>query len=173
MQIEAAMDTGPVFMKSEIPIPEDKDAASLSARLSELGAEKLVEALDLIGEGRITAVPQDHEKASLAPMLTKDEGRIDWGRGAREIHNLIRGLVPWPCAYTSLGGKTLKILSGTYTVSGHDLPCGTLQKDGAILRIACRDGFIIPGRLQLEGRKTLDARSFSMGLHEREVLLAS
>jgi methionyl-tRNA formyltransferase len=171
MQIDSGMDSGPVFLEAEIPIPEEEDALGLSRTLSLLGAEKLLEVLDLLGPGRITAVPQDAGKATPAPMLTKEEGEIDWARDARGIHNLVRGLVPWPCAHTHLDGKALKIMKASFTLASHDLAYGTLHREGAGIAIACRNGFIIPHMLQLEGKKAMDGRSFANGLQKKEIVL--
>jgi methionyl-tRNA formyltransferase len=173
MQIDSGMDSGPVFLEAETPIPEDEDAVSLAGRLSGLGAEKLLEVLDLIDKGRISAVPQDPGKATPAPMLTKEEGEIDWTRDAFSIHNMVRGLVPWPCAHTCLDGRVLKIIKASYALEGHDLPCGTLRREGNGLAIACGKGFIIPAMLQLEGKKAMDSRSFANGLHKKEIVLGA
>ncbi|MFY9399668.1 MAG: methionyl-tRNA formyltransferase, partial [Desulfomonilia bacterium] len=165
MKVDAGMDSGPVFTKSEVPVPEDMDAPSLSSRLSVLGAEKLLETLALLEQGRIEPVPQDHDRATYAPMLKKEEGEIDWNRSPRQIHNMVRGLLPWPCAYSFMSSKTLKILKSSYVVEEHELPPGVMAKGPEGLRVACRGGFLIPEVLQLEGKKAMDARAFSNGLH--------
>jgi methionyl-tRNA formyltransferase len=130
-----------------------------------------MEALDLLSKGRIKPVPQDHTRATYAPALTKEEGRIDWDQEAKTIHNLIRGLVPWPCAYTYLNGKMLKILSASHEPGDPGVPCGTLMKDRAGIRIACKAGFIIPHTLQLEGKKALDGLAFSCGLKTEQIVV--
>ncbi len=171
MKVESGMDSGPVFLRSEVAIPEDEDALGLSSRLSALGAEKLLETLRLLEQGKIEPVPQEHEKATYAPMLKKEEGKIDWSKDPRSIHNMVRGLVPWPCAYTRLGTKVLRILRSTYLYQEHELPFGTMSRDGHSLRIACRGGFLVPQALQLEGKKAMDSRAFSNGLHSPRVML--
>lgn len=173
MQIDSGMDSGPVFLQSEVPIPEDEDAVGLSARLSELGAEKLLETLDLLERGMIEAKPQEHDKATYAPMLKKEEGEIDWSLDPRSIHNMVRGLLPWPCAYTFFDSKMLKILKSTYRFEEHALEFGTLSKTDHELTIACKEGFLLPQVLQLEGKKALDARAFSNGLHASRVMLGN
>ncbi|HPS94381.1 MAG TPA: methionyl-tRNA formyltransferase, partial [Deltaproteobacteria bacterium] len=157
MQIDAGMDSGPVFLQSSTPIDADEDAVRLAERMSLLGAEKLLEALALIAKGAVTPVPQDHTQATYAPMLTKEEGEIDWHKDAWTIHNMIRGLLPWPCAYTFLNGKMLKILSASFETgeTGHD--CGTLVKDRGTLKIACADGFITPTPSSSKGRRPWNA----------------
>lgn len=171
MQIDSGLDTGPVFMKSEIPIPDQEDAVSLSAKLSELGAKMLLKALALIGEGRIQAVPQRHEDATYAPMLKKEEGEIDWGADVGTVHNMVRGLLPWPCAYTYLDGRVLRIIKAAYSYEAHGLAFGTMRKDGRGIRIACSGGFIMPELVQMEGKKVIDSRAFSNGLRSEELVL--
>ncbi|MGD0822139.1 MAG: methionyl-tRNA formyltransferase [Desulfomonilia bacterium] len=164
MKIDEGMDSGPVYMQSSIPINEEDDAVGLSERLSALGAVKVLEALVLIEDGKMQPVPQDHARATYAPMLTKEDGAIDWGKDPRTIHNLIRGLVPWPCAYTYLQGKMLKIMKDSYEIDDHGTQVGTLLKDKSGVRIACNGGYIIPKVLHLEGKKAIDAAAFSNGL---------
>lgn len=171
MQIDSGMDSGPVFLESEVSIPEDEDAISLSQRLSRLGAEKLLLTLDLLEQGKITPVPQKNEEATYAPMLTKEEGEIDWSKDPKTIHNMVRGLVPWPCAYTYLGSKSLRILRSKHSLRNHDLPYGIMRKEGAAITVACKGGFIIPEIVHLEGKKAMDVRAFSIGLHTNEALL--
>ncbi len=171
MQIDSGMDSGPVFLRSEVPVPEDEDAVGLSARLSALGAEKLLETLDQLERGGIEAKPQEHDKATYAPMLKKEEGEIDWGSDPRSIHNMVRGLLPWPCAYTFFGSKILKILKSTYRFEEHALGFGTMSRTDGGLAIACRQGFLLPQVLQVEGKKAVDARAFSNGLRASRVML--
>ena len=171
MRIDAGMDSGPVFLQAATPIEETEDAQSLWKRLSELGAIKLLETLELLDKGGISSTPQDHEQATYAPMLKKEEGEIDWGNGPKTIHNMIRAFVPWPCAYTYMGTKTLKIWSGSYSNETHEFLNGTLVKDGAKLKIACSGGFIIPHTLQLEGKKAMDSQAFSCGIQESRTIL--
>jgi methionyl-tRNA formyltransferase len=171
MQIDEGMDSGPVYLQASIPISDTDDAENLSLRLSALGALKLMEALALIEGEKIRPVPQDHARSTYASMLTKEDGKIDWGKDPRSIHNMIRGLVPWPCAYTYLDGKMLKIMSGSYEIDDHDIMYGTLLKEKSGVKIACSGGYIIPKILQLEGKKALDATAFSCGLKSDKAIL--
>lgn len=109
--------------------------------------------------------------ATYAPVLTKEEGKIDWNQDARTIHNKIRALVPWPCAHTTLNGKILKILSASYELMETGLRPGKLIKDRTGVKIACKGGFIIPHNLQLEGKKALDSQAFSCGLKADQSLV--
>lgn len=171
MQIDSGMDTGPVFLQSEIPIPDDEDAVGLSTRLSKLGADKLLEVLEKLGQGGMTAVPQDESRATVAPMLTREEGEIDWSRNVRSIHDLVRGLVPWPCACTFLDGRNLKIMKASFVLEDHDRAFGSLRREGPRITIACASGLLLPEMLQLEGRKAMDAAAFANGLQKKELLL--
>lgn len=171
MDIDSGMDSGPVYLQAEMTIDENEDATELSGKLSVLGAEKLIETLALLGKGEIEPKPQKHDKASFAPMLKKEEGKIDWNNDPVTIHNMIRALVPWPCAYTSMGRKTLKIWKGTYILEDHSLPNGTLVKTGIDLKIACSGGYIIPHILQVEGKRSMESSAFSCGLHLSQIVL--
>ncbi|OPZ59666.1 MAG: Methionyl-tRNA formyltransferase [Deltaproteobacteria bacterium ADurb.Bin510] len=164
MQIDAGLDTGPVFTKHELAIARDDDAVSLGAKLAELGAGALLEALPAIASGQLKAQAQDDALSSYAAMLTKEEGLLDWRQPARRLHDQIRGLQPWPGAYSRLDGQTLKIIRADYVEQAHAWEPGTLLKEGGSLRIACADGFILPENLQLEGRKAMPAAAFACGL---------
>jgi len=164
MRIEEAMDAGPVYLQASTPIGDDEDAVSLSTRLSELGAAKLVEVLPLIEAGTLKAEPQDHSRATYAPMLRKEEGEIDWNRPCREICTMVRGLVPWPCAYTHMNGKTLRIIRATWEETGCAEVPGTLIREKKGVRIACKDGFVVPLELQVEGRRVTTCEAFSCGM---------
>ncbi len=171
MFIDAGMDSGPVFMQSQTTIGDEEDAISLSERLSVLGAEKLMKTIELIELEKITPTPQDHTLATYAPMLKKEEGEIDWNQDAKTIYNMIRALVPWPCAYTHLNGKMLKILSASYELGEQGPRFGTLIKDRRGLKIVCKGGFIIPHTLQLEGKMSLDSQAFSCGLKAEQAMV--
>jgi len=171
MLIDTGMDSGPIFMQSQTAIGDEEDAVTLSERLSVLGADNLMEALKLIEQGKIEPRAQDHSMATYAPVLTKEEGKIDWNQDARTIHNKIRALVPWPCAHTTLNGKILKILSASYELMETGFRPGKLIKDRTGVRIACKGGFIIPHNLQLEGKKALGSQAFSCGLKANQSLV--
>ena len=171
MQIDADMDSGPVFLQSHTAILDADNAVSLSDRLSKLGAEKLMEALPLIEKGKIVPTSQDHTQATYAPMLTKEDGEIDWNMNPVGIYNKIRGLVPWPCSYTYLNGKMLRILSASFALGETGVANGTFIKDKMGLKISCNGGFIIPHTVQLEGKKALDSLAFSRGLKSEQLMV--
>lgn len=171
MQINAEMDAGPVYVQEPTHIGEEENAVSLAQRLSILGSRKLVEVLPLIENGSVQPRPQDHARATYAPMLRKEEGEIDWSESGRRISNMIRGLVPWPCAYTYLHGRMLKILQASFEQGVHDHMPGTLLKERRGVRIACGDGYIVPQHLQMEGKRVASCEAFTCGLKtDRDIL---
>ncbi|MBQ2898375.1 MAG: methionyl-tRNA formyltransferase, partial [Oscillospiraceae bacterium] len=109
MYMAEGMDTGDMIMKFELPIGEDETAGELFDRMAKLGAESIEKTLELFDSGEVKAEPQNEEEATYAPMLKKEMGEIDFGKTAEEIHNLVRGLNPWPTAFTFLDGKTIKV----------------------------------------------------------------
>lgn len=170
MRLDQGLDTGPVYLSASCPIAQDDDSVALSEKLARLGAEKLLEALALIAADVIRPEPQDHACATYAPPLKKEDGLIDWTRDTITIERMVRGLVPWPCAFTGMGGKVLRIWKASCRLQRHECKPGTLIKDQG-LRIACHDGFIIPELLQLEGKQVLDAHAFSNGLRANKIML--
>ena len=109
MQMAAGMDTGDILLQRQIPISEDETGGGLFDKLSDLGGDLIVEALPMLERGEITPVPQDEKRATKCGKLSKDMGRIDFTKSAPSIRNLVRGLNPWPSAFTHLNGKTIKI----------------------------------------------------------------
>ena len=109
MHMDDGIDTGDIISVAETPITLDMNAAILMDELSTLGTELLIKTLPGYLSGKIIATPQEHSEATYAPMITKEQGRIDWSRSAMEIHNQIRAFSIWPAAYTTYKGRTLKI----------------------------------------------------------------
>lgn len=178
MQVEAGLDTGPILMKQEAVIAPDETAPQLAARLAESGAPLVVETLRKLSRGEITPRPQDNSQATLAPILKKEDGRIDWGQPAPAIYNRIRGLQPWPGAFTTFRGKTCQIWGTPAAEQSISLPPGniiegaeaglTLGRPGeraqGNLLVACGNGTALGlDAVQLEGRKRVTAREFSSG----------
>lgn len=162
MLMDAGLDTGDMLVKRAIPIGPDEDASSLHDRLSLLGAETIDETLDRLLAGTLTREKQDDALTCYAPLLKKEDGLVDWTREPQQIKNLVRGFTPWPGAFTSLDGKTLKL----YRVSiadGNGAPGEVLAagKDGII--VACGTAGLRIEELQLEGRKRLSASEFLAG----------
>ena len=160
MQMNEGLDTGDILYQKAIPISPDDTAESMFDRLSALGADMIVEALDRIAEGSLHPIPQDESRATYAPMLSRELSVIDWNKPALQVHNLIRGLYSWPIAVTTLNGKKLKIYRAH--------PCAMEGEAGTVvatdpLTVACGEGSIVIDELQLEGKKRMDAKSFLVG----------
>lgn len=168
MKIDAGLDTGDMLRKWQTGIGPEETAVELGPRLAVAGAQLLVETLrDL---DTIVPEPQNDADATLAPILTKEDGHIDWNKPAQEIHNRIRGFLPWPGGYGFLRGARCNIWKAR--VAPQDLPPGQLQADRGHLFAGCGQGAIEILELQLEGKKRMDARAFLNGftLQENETL---
>ncbi len=164
MLMDEGMDTGDMLLKKEIQIQDEDDASSLSEKLSQLGAELLLETISQLQEGKLDPAKQDESQATYAPMLKKSDGEIKWEKSAVEIRNLVRGLNPWPGTFTKLGNKSLKIFK-TKIVDGGGSPGEVLESDLGGLVVATSEGALEILELQLEGAKRLDIKSFITGHH--------
>lgn len=168
MKIDPGMDTGDILLAREVEIRDEDTAETLAERLSLLGAELMVETLRGLERGEITPRPQDHAQATLAPMLKKEHGRIDWSLPAQEIAWRVRGLCPWPGAYTTFRGKSLHVWAATVSPAASALEPGTLGAERGRLFVACGQGTQLEvTELQVEGRKRLAARDFLNGVRLR------
>jgi methionyl-tRNA formyltransferase len=167
MRIDVGLDTGDILLKREVAIQDDDTAETLGEGLSQLGADLMMETLRRLERGDLEAQPQDHARATLAPILKKEDGRIDWNLPAQEIWNRIRGLRPWPGAYTRFRGKNLHIWAATRPAADEtmSLDPGTLITDRGSLRVICGQGTLLEAKeIQLEGRKRLAPRDFLNGV---------
>jgi methionyl-tRNA formyltransferase len=162
MMMDVGLDTGDMLVKRATPIGADEDASSLHDRLSLLGAETMAATLDLLAEGKLVREKQDDSLSCYAPMLKKELGEIDWRGEAAAIRNLIRGVTPWPGAYTWLDGKMLKVFSARIG-NGSGEAGSVLRADRNGLEIACTGGSLIVDELQLEGKKRMAAADFLAG----------
>lgn len=168
MKMDVGMDTGPMLHVREMPIDGDDTAQTLYPRLSALGAEALVEALAKLHAGTLVETPQDDAGATMAPMLKKEHGRIDWGRPATEIRNLIRGMTPWPSAVATHAGKALKILSATVRDAPRGAPGEIVAVDRDGITVACGEGALLLGTVQPEGGKAMASGAYALGRHVRK-----
>jgi methionyl-tRNA formyltransferase len=167
MRIDEGLDTGDILLKQEVPIGSSDTTETLSERLSGAGAELMAETLGKLGRGEIQPQPQDHSQATLAPILKKEDGRIAWTLSAEELGWRVRGLRPWPGAYTSFRAKNLHIWSAAPAAghAGAEHPPGTLLAERGRLRVVCGQGRLLELlELQLEGRKRLPVREFLNGM---------
>jgi methionyl-tRNA formyltransferase len=168
MRIDPGLDTGDILLMREIEIADNDNTETLAERLSVLGAGLMVETLRRLERGDLQPQPQDHALATLAPMLKKEDGRIDWTLKAEEIWWRVRGLRPWPGAYTTFRGLNLHIWAAARSTAGE--PCrlgpGTLVANEGRLLVACGQGTLLEVQeLQREGRRRLPAREFLNGVH--------
>lgn len=164
MVMDVGLDTGDMLVRRVTPIGPDETAGALHDRLANLGRDAMRETLERLCAGTLVREPQDDALSSYAPMLKKEQGRIDWSRPAAELHNLVRGLDPWPGAYTLLAGEPLKVARTRPAETPPPAPPGTVlaaDRDG--VRIACGQGVLTVGELQLPGRKRLPAADFLRG----------
>lgn len=162
MRTALQVDSGDVLLQKSVEIGENETAGELFDRLANLGAEALVEGLGLIESGRAVFTPQDHSKATHYPMLSKEDGHIDWNSNAQEILCKIRGMNPWPSAYCYLDGKIFKIWRAK--VAQDELGIGEIQIQGKSMKIGCGDGAIEALEVQLEGKRRMDTASFVAGV---------
>jgi methionyl-tRNA formyltransferase len=162
MRIDEGLDTGDILLQKELAILDHDTAETLSPRLAAIGADLMIDTLRGLAEGTISPRPQKDYEATLAPILKKEDGRIDFSRSAQEIYNRLRGFQPWPGAFTTFRGKTLNITAAK--LSEGPVPQGQLLvKDG---RLFVGFGNAIALELlevQPEGRKRISARDFVHG----------
>lgn len=163
MLMDEGLDTGDMLEKAEIVLDEKETGGSLFDKLSDLGGELILSTLEKMENGTIVRTPQGDSTTSYAKMLKKTMGEIDWNMEAVKIERLIRGLNPWPSAYTSLKGKTVKIWSAE---AEEGQPTGnpgrvTVTKDQ--LLVECGEGYLSVTELQLEGKKRMDTAAFLRG----------
>jgi methionyl-tRNA formyltransferase len=166
MQINAGMDTGPILLRREVEIGADETSPELSARMTAIGAELIAESLVRFDRGEISPIPQEEQGVSHAPILKKEDGRIDWARPAQQIYNRMRGFTPWPGSYSTFRGQISHLwgrpetrgTAATSVVPGEIIPstkgiyviCG----EGTCLRLES---------VQVEGRKKISVREFANG----------
>ncbi len=162
MQMDEGMDTGDMLLVQSVPITEDDTSETMHDKLSSLGGGLILDAIELLKEGKLTPERQDDSLATYAPMLKKQDGEIDWSKPARDIFNQIRGLLPWPGAFTRLNSKILKIYRSKVS-EGSGVPGQIIESDDAIIRVATGDGTLDILELQLEGGKRLAAGDFLRG----------
>jgi methionyl-tRNA formyltransferase len=164
MQMDEHMDTGPMLWREECTITPEDDALSLGARLAEAGAKGMLEVLVALERGTLTVQPQPETGASYAPKLTRELGRLNWYQPAVILHNLVRGLVPWPGATTGWRGTEVKIWRARVQAAPAASPPGTITAvlpEG--LCVACGAGQLLVQELQPASRRRIAAREFVQG----------
>lgn len=163
MFTDEGLDTGDMLLKKSVEIPEDMDAGQLHDALMHVGAELLIDTLECLQEGSLVKTPQREEESTYAPMLTKEDGKIQWSKSSNEIHNLVRGTSPWPGAFAFLNGERVKISKTRISSLENGDPGTVLRADKHGLVVACGAGSIEILELQPESGKRMDAKSFING----------
>lgn len=164
MKMSPILDAGEIILQAKLVIDAKDTAGSLRERMAQLGATTLIEALEQIEKNQNNLLRQDLALVSHAPKLTKELGYIEWKEPALKIHNLVRGLQPWPGAYTSVNGKMVKILQTQVSETASPLPPGTvinIEKKG--VEIATGEKALLILKVQPESGKPMDGRSFALG----------
>ncbi|MFL6465691.1 MAG: methionyl-tRNA formyltransferase [Bryobacteraceae bacterium] len=163
MQIDAGLDTGDMLLKASAEIHPDETAPELSKRLATLGADLLIGAIKQIEEGRVRREKQDHSQATLAPILKKEDGRIDWSRTAQQIYDRLRGFDPWPGAYTAFRQQPLNIVRAAPKPHAA-LNAGTVEVGKRHLLVGCGDKTALELlEVQPSGKKRMSAEAFTSG----------
>ena len=165
MHMAHDLDAGDIIAQTATPIGPDETAPELYGRLAQLGAELLLHVVDDLAAGTAARVPQEHEKATLAPMLSKELSPMDWTRTAGQLHDQVRGLIPWPAAVTTLSGNRCKVFSATILAERTDAEPGTiLRADKAGINVACGEGTVLRiDELQPDGGKRMKAADYLRG----------
>ncbi|MCU6760763.1 Methionyl-tRNA formyltransferase [uncultured Roseburia sp.] len=164
MRMDEGLDTGDMILKTEIILNEDETGGSLFERLSHAGAQLCIKTVKEIEQGTARYTPQDHEAATHTSMIKKQLGLINWDQPAKKIECLIRGLNPWPSAYTMLDGKTLKIWRAQVKEENSGKPAGmvtAVEKD--MIAVQTGDGQLMLLEVQLEGKKRMHTDAFLRG----------
>lgn len=162
MQMDVGLDTGPMLGKATLPIPVDMTAGQLFAALAPLGPQLVRQGLRELRAGTLVPVEQDHTQATLAPMLDKDTGRVDFTQPAEAVRDLVRGCDPWPTGTTLLDGEVLKLF-GAAVAEGHGTPGTVLAAGNQGLVVACGEGAVRFSEVQLAGKKRLPVSAVVLG----------
>ncbi len=163
MRIDQGLDTGDILLQREVAIEKQDTALSLSPRLAELGASLLVETLHGLESGSVHPIPQDNSQATLAPLLKKEDGLVDFSRSAEEIYNRMRGFQPWPGATAQFRGKGFKLITAR-PIKNEKLSSGELLVSSDRLIAGCSDKTSLELlEIQPEGKKAMSAREFING----------
>jgi methionyl-tRNA formyltransferase len=168
MRLDEGLDTGPVYACEKTPIDPDESIQRLSSRLADLGSDLMIRTIEGILAATLQPVPQDHARATFAPILTKEDGVVDWRRPANAIHNRIRAFNPWPGTRTQFRGETCKVLRSRVRADmSRDTPgtlvCGVTGE--RFLAVVCGDGVLLELlELQLPNRKSQSGMDFVNGL---------
>lgn len=160
MRTALAVDSGDILLQKEIDILPEENAGELFDRLAILGGQAIVEALEIIADGRAVYTPQQENQATHYPMISKEDGKIDWSKSAREVFNKMRGFTPWPSAFTTLDGKLFKILKCVVSDKIFDGKEGEVVIEERKAYVVCGNGTVELKEVQLEGKKAMPVSDF-------------
>ena len=164
MYMAKELDAGDIIHTVKTPIDRNETAQELTMRLAELGAQALSETVEMLAAGTAVRTPQEHEKHTYAPMLSKALSPIDWNKTTRQIHDQVRGLIPWPCASTVVGGKNVKVFQTAFGTETTAAPGTVVSAGKQGIEIACGDGCtLFITQLQAEGGKRMAAADYLRG----------
>jgi len=167
IRISEKVDAGGVVKQIKVPLDPNETVAELAERLAPIGGKMVLESLEGLQQGTLSPIEQDEELVTKAPKLRKEDGHLDWTLSARQLHNRIRGVTPWPGAFTSLpDGKTLKLFNTRWEEVESICKPGEiigLQEKSEVLNIACGEGTLIVDEVQLEGKKRMSVSDFLRG----------
>jgi methionyl-tRNA formyltransferase len=161
--LQEKVDTGTLLLQARIPITDDDDAGTIHDKLSDVGAEIVLHTVRLIEQGKAAPRSQDDSLASPAPKIFKDDCRIRWNQPAEQVHNFIRGLSPYPAAFTTHAGRVLKIYKSSITENTATSAPGTVHVTPTSLRVAAADAMLDVFELQQEGRRRMGVEEFLRG----------
>jgi methionyl-tRNA formyltransferase len=170
MRIDAGLDTGDILMQKEISIAAEDTAETLGPKLASIGADLMVETLSELDTGKAHETPQDHSQATLAPILKKEDGRMDFARSANDLFNRLRGFQPWPGAFTIFKGKTLQVHRAQPLQHEAKSTPGEIAIEGSHLFVGCgkdndkdKNTKLELVEIQLEGKRRMTAQEFING----------
>ena len=164
MYMDEGLDTGDMILTSEFALDDEITAGELHDIMKEEGAKVLKETIDLIEKGEAPSIKQNHDEFTYAPMMSKSLGQIDYSKSAKDIHNLVRGVNPWPSAYTTYEGKTMKVWKTKVLNESANKPCGTIlkvDKDG--IRVATNENILLIEEIQMPNKKRVAVCEYIKG----------
>lgn len=166
MQLDEGLDTGDILKVAPVTIEENTTSGELFEQVTAVGAETLCRALDEIAAGTLVPTPQDHDKATLAPPLSKEMAAFSFDRPARQLHNLIRGCNPWPVAYFTCGGKKVKVRRSLCLPEAHGIPGQVLRTKPLV--VACAEGALELAEVVPEGSRPMEGSAWAAGRRFKE-----
>lgn len=166
MKTELSLDSGPILIQEKCEIGENETSVDLFNKLSILGSKTLITGLEKIKSGNANFILQDESKVTFAPMLNKELGKINWDKSSKDIHNQIRGLQPWPSAFTSFESKMIKVWGSKLeknTISYSDFSPGQIVEISENIKVKTGDGIIVISSLQPENKKAISPKDWCNG----------